>query len=240
MRIGLAEGRTGVIDVTRKNVWILEDEESARFVYESVFQDQYALKLLGSVEELRTALPGSRPDLLICDLRLPGESFLSFLESPHSQALSGLPFMVISSLDDNQALRQCFSKGALDYITKPFGREELLFKAERILSRPIPPTGGTYSEPPPLRIDPSTMRVHRGQTSSSLLTAKEFQILSLLQQAPQHTVTRGEIVQKVWGNVKVGSKTLDVHIFNLRRKLNPIQVEISFGAPNHYRLSYKV
>ena len=224
---------------TRKNVWVLEDEEGARYVYENVFGDQYALKLLSSVEEMRAALSKGKPDLMLCDLRLPGESFLSFLESPEASHLDGIPFLVVSSLDDTEALRKCFAKGALDYITKPFGKGELLVKTEFILNRPAPQALGPYSKPRGLRIDPSTMRVHHDDSTSALLTAKEFQILSLLQQAPQHTVSRNEIVQKVWGNVKVGSKTLDVHIFNLRRKLNPIHVEISFGPPNQYRLAFK-
>jgi DNA-binding response OmpR family regulator len=226
--------------VSLKNVWVIEDEEGARYVYENVFANQYALKLFSSVDELRSALSTSKPDLMLCDLGLPGESFLSFLESPASRLIDGVPFIVVSSLDDTEALRKCFAKGALDYITKPFGKGELLVKTECILARPSQSAAGPYATGAAqgLRIDPSTMRVHHGESTSSLLTAKEFQILSLLQQAPQHTVSRNEIVQKVWGNVKVGSKTLDVHIFNLRRKLNPIQVEISFGPPNQYRLSY--
>ncbi len=224
----------------RKTIWVLEDEEGARYVYESVLGDQYTVKLLASVEEMREALPAGRPDLMLCDLRLPGESFLSFLESPQASLMEGIPFIVVSSLDDTDALRKCFAKGALDYITKPFGKGELLVKTEFILNRPGSQANSSpYSRPRGLRIDPSTMRVHHGEATSALLTAKEFQILSLLQEAPQHAVSRNEIVQKVWGNVKVGSKTLDVHIFNLRRKLNPIQVEISFGPPNQYKLAYK-
>jgi DNA-binding response OmpR family regulator len=226
--------------VSRKNVWVLEDEEGARYVYENVFGEHYSLKLLSSIDELRAALPGGKPDLMLCDLRLPGESFLSFLESPQASLIEGIPFLVISSLDDTEALRKCFAKGALDYITKPFGKGELLVKTEFILNRSNA-SSGPYSSPAPggLRIDPSTMRAHYGDSTSALLTAKEFQILSLLQQAPQNMVTRNDIVKKVWGNVKVGSKTLDVHIFNLRRKLNPIRVEISFGPPNQYKLTYK-
>jgi DNA-binding response OmpR family regulator len=223
----------------RKKVWVLEDEEGARYVYENVFGDQYTLRMFASVEEMRSALPGGKPDLMLCDLRLKGDSFLSFLESPDASLIDGIPFLVVSSLDDSDALRKCFAKGAIDYITKPFGKGELLVKTECILNRPTPQASSPYGKPQGLRIDPSTMRVHYGDSSSALLTAKEFQILSLLQQAPQHVVSRNEIVQRVWGNVKVGSKTLDVHIFNLRRKLNPIQVEISFGPPNQYKLAYK-
>lgn len=225
--------------MSRKNIWVIEDEEGARYVYENVFSEKYHLRLFSSVEELREGLATAKPDLMLCDLGLPGESFLSFLESPHSALIDGIPFLVISSLDDTEALRRCFAKGALDYITKPFGKGELLVKTECILARSPATPASPYATPQGLRIDPSTMRVHHGDTTSSLLTAKEFQILSLLQQAPKHTVSRSEIVQKVWGNVKVGSKTLDVHIFNLRRKLNPIQVEISFGPPNQYRLSFR-
>ncbi len=225
---------------TRKHIWVIEDEEGARYVYQSVLGEKYALKLLASVEEMRTALALARPDLMLCDLSLPGESFLAFLESGEAKMMEGIPFLVVSALDDSEALRKCFAKGAMDYITKPFGKSELLVKTECILNRPKSASAsGLYGQQNGLRVDPSTMRAHYDQASSPLLTSKEFQILSLLQQAPQHMVTRNEIIEQIWGNVQVGSKTLDVHIFNLRRKLNLIQVEIAFSAPNQYQLALK-
>ena len=87
-----------------------------------------------------------------------------------------------------------------------------------------------------IKIDVSTLSLQfRGKTLSPL-TAKEIQILSQLNNAPEKSMPRDEIVRRVWKTVKVSPKTLDVHIFNLRRKLTPLGIEIVFRHPNVFRL----
>jgi len=87
-----------------------------------------------------------------------------------------------------------------------------------------------------LSIDPVTFTACCGELKSRPLTSKEFQILNLLRQANQHSLSRGELVRGIWGNLKVSANSLDVHLFNLRRKIHPLDLEILFRSPNIYTL----
>lgn len=74
-----------------------------------------------------------------------------------------------------------------------------------------------------------------GKTSESL-TAKEFQIVTLLNSSQGKTMTREGMLSAVWGSVKVNAKTVNVHVFNLRKKLLPLGVIVEFVNPGSFRL----
>jgi len=216
-------------------VWVIEDDQSSRFVYEEIFSLRYELTLFSCLTDFRHALLNSptRPDLLIADLRLPDESFLSFLSAGEHHEKLTFPFIVVSSIDDLDALRLCYEKGAADYITKPFGRGELIVKVERILS-PHPASNATAGGL--FLLDPKSLTVSRAERTSDSLTSKEFQLLAILHDAQNNTLTRDEMIEQLWGKVKVTSKTLDVHLSNLRRKVEPLGLEIIHVFPNSYRI----
>lgn len=213
------------------NIWILEDDKACQFVYEEILGIRYRITFFDSLDPFKAALMGQeRPDLLIADIRLPGDSFLSLLKTEDSMPIR-VPFIVVSSVDDLDALRLCFKYGARDYITKPFGKSELIVKIERIL-------GETASRENTIAVNPTSLTVlYRGKHSSAL-TSKEFQIVSQLREAPGNRRTREELTLGVWGDTNVGPKTLDVHLANLRRKLEPIGVRLEFVSPNSYQLEH--
>jgi DNA-binding response OmpR family regulator len=225
-----------------KLIWILEDEEGVCFVYDEILSLRYRLKTFASLNEFLKAARDpaeEQPDLLIADLRLKEENFLNFLTAREGRVMLSIPFMVVSSVDDLDALRLCFDEGAVDYLSKPFGKGELIVKVERILARPRPTDSRgrrALMSTTPIHLDPASLRVSRGDNQSSLLTSKEFQILTLMRQAPEQTISRRDIIARIWGEVKVGSKTLDVHLFNLRKKLAPLGMEIYYTPPHFYRL----
>src|SRR5262245_36436441 len=121
----------------KASIWILEDEKGARFVYERVLSYQYSLEFFSGMQELREALrsSGDRPALLIADLWVDDGCFTDFLSADGCVPLRGIPWVVVSSVDDIDVLRFCFSSGATDYLVKPFKKSELLVKIERILVR---------------------------------------------------------------------------------------------------------
>lgn len=93
-----------------------------------------------------------------------------------------------------------------------------------------------YEEKPSLHVDPTMLSIeYQGQVVGPL-TAKELQIVSLLNSAPTRALSREDLVKQIWHSVKVSSKTLDVHIFNLRRKIAPLGIEIVFSHPNVFSL----
>lgn len=222
-------------------IWVLEDDPSAQFVYEEILGFRYKLHLFSSVAQFQTSLGAEdepRPNLIVADLRLPDQSFLSFLESPQVAQIKGIPFIVVSSMDDLDALRYCFEKGAVDYITKPFGKGELIVKLERLLSEKTFTPIADLAPARELAVDLASLSVSHDGNSSPPLTAKELQILTILQRSLPNGTSRDEIMSQVWGAVKVDLKSLDVHLFNLRKKLSPIGIEIKSVGQGHYELLY--
>lgn len=229
---------------TRKKIWVIEDDTGLQFVYGEILGVRYDLEFFDTLAKFRERLKNrtENPDLMIVDLRLPDGSFLDLLVESESEHLLSMPFLIVSSVDDIDALRICFEEGAIDYISKPFGKSELLVKIERIFDRPkqhtAPPKVSTSSQrrSPEFRLDPETLSVMMGTAQSTPLTSKEYQILSVLYAAPGNELPRDQIVERVWQKTKVTGKTLDVHLFNLRKKLAHIGVALVFQAPHSFRL----
>jgi DNA-binding response OmpR family regulator len=213
---------------TNEKVWILEDDESARFVYQECLGFRYNLFFFETLTDLRVKADfhadnhSSFPDLVIADLRLPDGDFLTYISQENSLLTLNTPFIVVSSIDDLDVLRACFEEGARDYLTKPFSKNELIVKVQRILG---PPQAKEQFE-----LDPMTLRVKKSDSGAEAgfaqLTARELQIFSVLRKNIQNGVSRKDLLKQVWSDTAVTTKTLDVHLFNIRRKLSKIGIEI--------------
>ncbi|MGZ3698904.1 MAG: response regulator transcription factor [Bdellovibrionota bacterium] len=217
-----------------RQVWILEDDAGARFVYEEIIGIRFPTRMFSDLASFRTALSEetASPSLVIADLRLQDDTFINFLAQQTEDKPFDLPFLVVSSLDDMDVLRLCYERGALDYITKPFGKSELIVKVERILDG-----GAQMSGRGPVRLDPSTLTICNASRRSMAFTSKEFRILTLMESAPARTISKKEIIEKIWGSSNVSAKILDVHIAKLRTKLAPAGIDIRYLPPGSYFLS---
>ncbi len=227
----------------RSEIWILEDDASCVFVYREILEYRFNLKFFDSVESFETALLSDQgPSLVIADLRLPDGSFLKFLANNNVWVHRAIPFIVISSMDDLDVLKFCHEEGALDYLTKPFARAELLFKVKKVLEQanPVCPSAGL-----PRVIKLSKCEVEIDATESAIkvsdgrkahLTFKEMQIMSLLWDSLPDPISRQEILTTLWKEVHVSNKTIDVHIFHLRKKIAPLNLNIEFRAPGLFSL----
>jgi DNA-binding response OmpR family regulator len=221
--------------VTDRTVWVVEDDPSAIFVYEDILKLRYQIRVFSElapfIEAIKSKAP--RPDFLISDLRLGDESFLDFLTSVDSIDYLTCPFIIISNVDDLDILRLCFDEGAIDYLTKPFTKNELLVKIERLLKSKDSHTSG----PIPLGegkiiFDPFNMSLKRFPNYTVYLTAKEMQLYSLINSATEKgdSISRNELIKELWGEVLVSSKSLDVHLYHLRKKLRVLEIQLEFGA----------
>jgi DNA-binding response OmpR family regulator len=199
-----------------KLLWILEDDKGCRFVYEQTLDHRYKTQYFEKLEDFHKALSElstgkrERPAMIIADLMLNDGNFLHHLTNA-DESVSALPFIVVSSIDDIDALRLCFREGALDYLTKPFKKNELLVKIENALAGLKPPAAGDSPLDKVIVVDGVEIRE---------LTAKQMQLLSLFVESSDRTVTREQILLKVWGDTSVHPKTVDVHLYNLRRKIS--------------------
>jgi DNA-binding response OmpR family regulator len=211
-----------------KILWILEDDPGAIFVYRELLDLRYQLQFFNTIASLKTALESNaqRPHLFIADMRLPDGTFIDFLAEAKNRDILDLPFIIVSSVDDIDVLRESFAEGALDYLTKPFNKVQLMAKVERFLSQ------APYSN---LKVEGFKMKVSTDKANVSL-TPKELQILEALKQNPGQPKTRADIIKKVWGDVSVTNKALDVHIYNLRRKLLCLNIDVEFVYPDSFRL----
>lgn len=197
-----------------KSIWILEDDKGCQFVYEQILDFRYNTTYLDSISELREKVSSmdekSKPALVIADLVLKDGNFLNFLSTDSSDKMFDIPFIVVSSIDDIDALRFCFNEGALDYLTKPFKKNELLVKIENALSN---------QQKAFVEYEKSVLTIDGVKVEG--LTSKQTQLLSLFANSQNRIVNRNDILEKVWGDTTVHPKTVDVHLYNLRRKLHP-------------------
>lgn len=209
----------------KTTIWVLEDDSGMQFAYQQLLEPTYNTVIFGSLAELTTRLGDGPPlpSLLIADLGLPDGSFL---DSLRGGLVSGVPCVVVSSVDDMAVLRSCFQMGATDYLTKPFSPAELALKVERVLA----------SAEPQIVMDVRTFDVSVQGRGSATLTGKEFQILSVLYQSKNRTASRTELLQRVWGTSHLETKALDVHMHNLRRKIAPLGLKVTHRRPVDYIL----
>ncbi len=224
---------------TGKSVLILEDDEGAQFVYREILQLRYILRIFPDLATFKNALQEhelhSPPDLIIVDLNLPDGNFLKFLWESRAQGKFTYPFLVVSSMDDLDILRSCLKEGARDFLTKPFSKNALIVKIEKMLIGISEYADGVGSKKE-IFIEPTTLTVRSGSQESLPLTAKELQIFSILYKNQNRPISRECLQSKVWPNVNVGEKTLDVHLVNLRKKISPISLNIGHREPDHFEL----
>jgi DNA-binding response OmpR family regulator len=221
-----------------QRIWIIEDDPGSRFVLSEMFDVRYELRIHpdlmafhASWNELAADPSLPAPDLLLADLRLPDGNFLDLLESPQGRALTArVRTLVVSSLDDVDVLRRCFELGARDYLTKPFGKAELMVKVERLLEEVIPASGS------PVELDPMTLAVKSADGRRVIMTPKEYQILSAICDAGSEGISRKEILDRIWNSVNVNPNTFDVHLTHLRKKLLSIGVQIQHVASERYAI----
>jgi two-component system response regulator RegX3 len=206
--------------VTR--VLVVEDEES--------FSDALSYMLRREGFEVAVAADGNEAlatfdrggaDLVLLDVMLPGLSGTEVCRMLRQR--SNVPIIMVTARDSEVDKVVGLELGADDYVTKPFSSRELVARVRAVLRR------GTESdelvtsavEAGPVRMDVDRHIVVVGGETISL-PLKEFDLLELLLRNAGRVLTRGQLIDRVWGADYVGdTKTLDVHVKRLRSKIEP-------------------
>jgi two-component system KDP operon response regulator KdpE len=167
-------------------------------------------------------LAGRRlPDVLFLDLGLPGISGLDVIRGV--RAWADIPIIVLSARGAERDKVEALDAGATDYVTKPFGIEELMARlraAERIRAGQRPDDSPTVTHD--FTIDYTAHRVYRTDGDEIHLTPIEFAILAHLARRPGRLVTHTELLRAVWGPEYTNETNyLRVHITHLRKKVEP-------------------
>ena len=165
----------------------------------------------------RAALEGANenPDLVVLDLGLPYVDGLEVCRRIRADGRS-VPVLILTARADEVDLVVGLDAGADDYVTKPFRLAELLARVRALLRR-HPTEGGSVGAV--VRIDPDGRRAYFNEEELQL-TAKEFDLLRVLVREQGKVVSREQLMREIWETAWFGStKTLDMHISVLRRKL---------------------
>jgi len=213
--------------VTR--VLVVEDEES--------ISDPLAYLLRQEGFEVVVAADGpdglaefdrAGADIVLLDLMLPGLSGTEVCRTLRSK--SSVPVIMLTARDSEIDKVVGLELGADDYVTKPFSSRELLARVRAVLRRGAEPeeqpNGVLQAGPVRMDVDRHVVTVDGEQVS---LPLKEFELLELLMRNAGRVLTRGQLIDRVWGADYVGdTKTLDVHVKRLRAKIEPDP-----GNPRH-------
>jgi DNA-binding response OmpR family regulator len=203
----------------KAHILIVEDDSALRTTLCDRLQgEHYAVDTAKDAEEAIEKIGVSPFDLLIVDVMLPyNNGFDLCRELRQSGLVTPIMFLTAktSLLDKIVGLKL----GGDDYMTKPFEAEELSARVESLLRRSPAQTGRLVHEVGTLRVDVPRRTVTRDGKPVDL-TDREFQLLCYLLERSGQAIPRRELLRAVWGyNVESYSRTVDVHIFSLRQKL---------------------
>jgi len=209
------------------HVLVVEDEEAiAEPLAEGLRREGFAVTVAGTAAE---ALAAAEADVVLLDLRLPDGDGLDVCRE--LRARSEVPIIVVTARGEEVDRVVGLELGADDYVVKPFGMRELIARIRAVTRR----THGRPQEGP-LRIGELELDERRRHASIGgkelELTAKEFDLLVALARDPGAVVSRHRLLEDVWNTSWYGStKTIDVHIAALRRKLgDPTLIETVRGV----------
>jgi DNA-binding response OmpR family regulator len=201
-----------------RTVLLIEDEESIGALVRTYFdRDGFAVIWLHSGEEALLELASHKIDLVVLDIGLPGID--GFEVCRLIRARSQVPILMLTARDEEPDRIAGFELGADDYVLKPFSPRELVARAHAILRR-----GRQTAYQDVLRIGDVELRrserVALANEQEVKLTNKEFDLLTVLIENAGLVLSRDKLLDQVWGMTYPGdTRTVDVHIAQLRRKL---------------------
>jgi DNA-binding response OmpR family regulator len=218
------------------SVLIIEDDTLIQSsIARSLSAKGYHVELASSARE---ALASPTVDLILCDLGLPDNDGLLLVQQLMTQQPDA-PVIILTARDHESDIVAGLGSGAVDYMVKPFGLSELEARIQLHLrlrhgQRPKGPVRVGV-----IRIDSAARRVYVRDVEVAL-RPKEFDLLLRLALNPGEVVRREQLIDDVWGGHLLGStKTLDVHVNALRRKIGdtpgePVVITVARGVG--YRL----
>ncbi|HVZ75933.1 MAG TPA: response regulator transcription factor [Candidatus Paceibacterota bacterium] len=200
---------------------IVEDEEKlAKALQKGLTMKGFAVDWLPDPEKARNRilLYKNEYDLILLDLMLPGLDGATITEDVRKANVT-TPIIILTARNETEHKVDLLNKGADDYIVKPFSFEELLARINSVLRRPTV-AQATILKVGPLEMD-TAARVVRRDGKEVPLTLKEFSLLECFMREPGVVLSREKLFDHVWDfNALSWSNVLDVHMKNLRKKLN--------------------
>jgi two-component system, OmpR family, phosphate regulon response regulator PhoB len=181
------------------------------------------------------------PDVILLDWMLPGQSGLSLARKWRADSRTkDIPIILLTAKGDEPDKVAGLDSGADDYITKPFSIQELLARIRALLRRRAPEISTQILTIGGILLDGATHRVSY-QDSAIKLGPTEFKLLQHLMSYPERVHSRGQLLDKVWGDhVYIEERTVDVHVKRLREALGQGGTHIETVRGTGYRMTAQV
>jgi len=212
--------------VSTKRILVIEDNPDLAYGLRNNLEiEGYDVEVAGDGTKGLARARTGKPDLVILDLMLPGLDGFRVLRTLREGG-HGMPVLILTARGEEADKVRGLRLGADDYVTKPFGVLELLARVEALFRRASPRGNGSV---PPAAVErfgevevvtASRTVIRRGGPVT--LTPKEYDLLLALVRRNGACATRVELLTEVWGySAEVMSRTVDTHVAELRRKLEP-------------------
>jgi two-component system response regulator RegX3 len=204
-------------------ILVVEDEEPlADSVRYSLEREGFAVSVAPDGRRAIDRVRVDAPDLVILDLMLPELSGLDVCRMIRME--STVPIIMVTAKDSEADKVAGLELGADDYVTKPFSVRELVSRVRAHLRRAAIQSGAPTAEV--LSAGPVSIDVERHEVTvngeSTPFPPKEFDLLEAFVRRPGRLLTREYLIDEIWGHDYVGdTKTLDVHVKRIRRKIEP-------------------
>ena len=196
-----------------------DDQKAARLLARGFREEGFVVDVVSSAEEADELSFLTAYELIILDWMLPGKDGLSLCRTLRERGMQA-PILMLTARDALGDRVEGLNTGADDYLTKPFAFEELLARVRALLRR-SELTRPTLLSIADLTLDPVTHRVTRANRMLDL-TRTEYSILALLMRKPGEVISRTRLAEQVWQtDVETLDNLIDVHLSNLRRKVDP-------------------
>ncbi|MCT2088733.1 response regulator transcription factor [Micrococcus terreus] len=203
-------------------ILIVEDEESLSDPLSYLLgKEGFEVEVVADGLDAVVQFDRSGADLILLDLMLPGQSGTEVCRQIRQR--SNVPVIMLTAKDSEIDKVVGLELGADDYVTKPYSARELVARIRAVLRRQGEPEEliSATVQAGPVRMDIERHVVSVNGEAVSL-PLKEFELLEMLLRNSGRVMTRGQLIDRVWGSDYVGdTKTLDVHVKRLRSKIEP-------------------
>jgi two-component system, OmpR family, phosphate regulon response regulator PhoB len=227
---------------TTPRILIVEDEPAiAELLTINLKHNGFAPVWAGDGVAAQRELDAVLPDAILLDWMLPGQSGVSLARKWRAdQRTKDVPIILLTAKSDEPDKIAGLDSGADDYITKPFSIKELLARLRAVLRRRTPEASDQTLAIGELMLDGATHRVtYQGLILK--LGPTEFKLLQILMAYPERVHSRGQLLDKVWGDhVYIEERTVDVHVKRLREALGQGGVHIETVRGTGYRITAQI
>ena len=213
-----------------EQILIIEDETAIQSILSELLTDAgYNIEVAGDGLEGITKFRERSFSLVLLDIMMPKIDGYTVCEMIRQE--SNVPIIMLTALDEEEAQVKAFELKVDDYITKPFSVKLVLMRVEAVLRR----VKERESQEATTTLSYGNIRLDRESHTVSVDGNTEYGLLELFMLHPGRVFTRDNLLNEVWGYDFIGEeKTVNIHIMNLRRKLDTELIETIRGVG--YRL----